>query len=64
MGIIVDRLFEQSRMSLAELVSKTGLGEERVEAIIAGRWLASPTERKVSGDVFQVPMDEIDWDTR
>ncbi len=61
MRITVDRLFEQSELSLAEVVSRSGLGQERIEAIIAGRWLPSPSERKAIADVLQVSVDGVDW---
>ena len=57
----VDRLFEESKMSLDDLVSKTGLTRQRVEAIITGRWLASPAERERIANAFQVAVDDIDW---
>ncbi|MDP6447505.1 MAG: hypothetical protein QGG36_24475 [Pirellulaceae bacterium] len=61
MGATIDRLFEQSTIPLEDLISHTGLAEERVKAILEGRWLPSPKERELLAAAFNVTVDDVDW---
>lgn len=61
MRATVDRLLEQSNFSLDDLVAKTALNKERVKAIISGRWLPSPAERKAIATALGVNVDDVDW---
>ncbi len=61
MSKTVDKLFEQANVTVKEVAAKIGLDPQRVQAICRGRWLASPQERQLIADVFDVSVDEIDW---
>jgi lambda repressor-like predicted transcriptional regulator len=57
----VDYLFEQSGFAIEDLAERAGLPLERVEAIVVGRWLPSPTDRKRIAEAFGVTPEEISW---
>ena len=57
----VDRILEESGIGIARLTEESGLSRDRVEAIVAGRWLPSPVERGRIAAVLQLPVDQIDW---
>lgn len=57
----VAELCEQQNVSLADLVSRSGLDEGRVTAIILGRWTPSPGERQKIAAAFSLPADQIAW---
>ena len=57
----VAELSEQQKISMADLVSRTGLDESRITAILLGRWTPSPAERQKIAGVFGVPYTEIAW---
>lgn len=61
MRATADRLLEQSGFSLDDLVGKTALNKERVKAIISGRWLPSPAERKAIAAALGVNVKDVDW---
>jgi transcriptional regulator with XRE-family HTH domain len=44
-----------------ELAAKAGLDEQRVLAIVLGRWTPSPQERDRIAAVFSVTRDDIVW---
>jgi len=49
------------KITLDGLIEKTGLEENRVKAILLGRWTPSPAERKKIAAAFEVSVDEITW---
>ena len=57
----IDRLFEESGLSEDDLVTRSGLTKQRVEAIMMGRWLPSPKERKAMASALSVEESEVDW---
>lgn len=57
----VDRLVEQNGMTIAEIALRSGLSEERVEAIVDGRWLSSPEERAMMAVGLGCEVDDVDW---
>ncbi|MBI3863491.1 MAG: helix-turn-helix transcriptional regulator [Planctomycetia bacterium] len=57
----VAELCEQHQVTLAELVTRSGLDDNRVAAIIMGRWTPSPAERQKIAAVFSLTSDEIAW---
>jgi len=57
----VAELCELHTVTLPELVTRCGLDESRVAAIIMGRWTPSPAERQKIAAVFNVPPGEIAW---
>ncbi len=57
----VDVVLEELAWSLDDLATKCGLPIDRVEAIVDGRWLASPQERQSIASAIGMPADKISW---
>ena len=57
----VAELCEQQKISMADLVERTGLDETRIAAIVEGRWTPSPVERRKIAEVFHVTVEQISW---
>lgn len=51
----------QRGVSSEELVARSGLDAQRVEAILLGRWTPSPSERQKVAAALEVPIDDIVW---
>ena len=57
----VDELCRAHQMDYRQLAEKAGLGEQRVLAIVLGRWTPSPAERDKVAAVFGLARDQITW---
>lgn len=57
----VDELCAQHRIDYKELADKSGLDEQRVLAIVLGRWTPSPAERDKIAGVFGLTRAQITW---
>jgi transcriptional regulator with XRE-family HTH domain len=57
----VDELCVQSQLTHQQLAAKAGLDEQRVLAIVLGRWTPSPQERDKIAAVFGLTRDQIVW---
>ena len=57
----VDVLLETTGLMIEDLAERSGLPEERVEAIALGRWTPSPQERLRIAEAFDVPVDDVAW---
>jgi transcriptional regulator with XRE-family HTH domain len=57
---VVD-LCRDHQITLEELVARSGLEQDRVMAIVAGRWTPSPAERQKIAAVFGVAVDDVAW---
>lgn len=57
----VDELCVLHRIDYKELATKAGLDEQRVLAIVLGRWTPSPSERDKVAAVFGLNRDQIAW---
>ncbi|HLN31235.1 MAG TPA: helix-turn-helix transcriptional regulator [Gemmataceae bacterium] len=57
----VDDLCAQSQIDYRQLAEKAGLDEQRVLAIVLGRWTPSPAERDQVAGVFGLSRDQISW---
>jgi transcriptional regulator with XRE-family HTH domain len=57
----VDVLCQQQGLTVAQLAEKSGLDEQRVLAIVLGRWTPSPAERDRIAAVFGLTRDRIAW---
>ncbi len=57
----VQQLCEEKGIDYKELAERSGLDEQRVLAIILGRWTPSPTERDQVAAVFGITRDQITW---
>ena len=54
-------LCEQHRIDARQLAEKAGLDEQRVVAIVLGRWTPSPAERDKIAAVFGLTREQITW---
>jgi hypothetical protein len=57
----VGELCEQHRIDPKQLAEKAGLDEQRVLAIVLGRWTPSPAERDKVAAVFGLTRDQVTW---
>ena len=57
----IDRILEEIGLQGSQLAQSAGLPTERVEAIIDGRWLASPQDRARIAAALKLSVDQIDW---
>jgi hypothetical protein len=57
----VDDLCALHKINVKQLAALAGLDEQRVLAIVLGRWTPSPDERDKVAAVFGVTRDEIAW---
>jgi transcriptional regulator with XRE-family HTH domain len=57
----VQQLCEEKGIDHKELAERSGLDEQRVLAIILGRWTPSPAERDNVAAVFGTTRDQISW---
>ncbi|HIF31022.1 MAG: helix-turn-helix transcriptional regulator [Pirellulaceae bacterium] len=64
MALGVAELCQQHELTFDDLVSRSGLDDNKVRAILLGRWTPSPAERKRIADVFEVAVDEVVWGHR
>jgi hypothetical protein len=57
----VDDLCREHQLDCRQLAEKAGLDEQRVLAIVLGRWTPSPSERDKVAAVFGLTKDQITW---
>lgn len=57
----IDLIIEDRRITLEELAAASQLGENRVLAIVSGRWTPSPGEREKMAAALGVTAAEISW---
>jgi hypothetical protein len=57
----VEQLCLEHGLDAKQLAAKAGLDEQRVLAIVLGRWTPSPTERDKVAGVFGLTRDQIAW---
>jgi transcriptional regulator with XRE-family HTH domain len=57
----VDELCAEHGIDARQLAERSGLDEQRVFAIVLGRWTPSPTERDRIAGVFGLTRDQILW---
>jgi hypothetical protein len=57
----VDELCREHQLDYRQLAEKAGLEEQRVLAIVLGRWTPSPGERDKVAAVFGLARDQITW---
>ena len=57
----VEELCVQHRLDYKQVAERAGLDEQRVLAIVLGRWTPSPEERDRIAAVFGLTRDQIAW---
>ncbi len=57
----VELLCQSHQIDAAELARRAGLEEQRVAAIILGRWTPAPQERDKIAQVFGLAREQISW---
>lgn len=57
----VDDLCGQHQLDYRQLAEKAALDEQRVLAIVLGRWTPSPAERDRIAAVFGLTREQIAW---
>jgi hypothetical protein len=60
----VDDLCREHRLDYKQLAAKAGLDEQRVLAIVLGRWTPSPAERDKVAAAFGLTREQISWGHR
>lgn len=57
----VAELCVQQQMTVDQLAEQSGLDNQRVLAIVMGRWTPKPEERQKIAKVFDVSIEEVAW---
>jgi transcriptional regulator with XRE-family HTH domain len=57
----VEQLCIDSGIDVRELAERSGVDEQRVLAIVLGRWTPSPQERDRIAGVFGLTRDQVTW---
>lgn len=57
----VAELCEAENLTIEQLAEKTGLEQQRLLAILLGRWTPSPTERETVARALDVTIADITW---
>jgi hypothetical protein len=57
----VDQLCAEHSLNARQLAERSGVDEQRVVAIVLGRWTPSPQERDAIAAVFGLTRDQIAW---
>jgi transcriptional regulator with XRE-family HTH domain len=57
----IEELCFSQRLTPGELAERAGLDEQRVLAIVLGRWTPSPEERDKVAGVFGLTREQIAW---
>ena len=57
----VDQLCVEHRIEARQLAERSGVDEQRVTAIVLGRWTPSPDERDRIAAVFGLTRGQIAW---
>jgi transcriptional regulator with XRE-family HTH domain len=57
----VDQLCAEHQIDYRQVADRAGLDEQRVLAIVLGRWTPSPAERDRVAGVFGLTRDQVSW---
>ena len=57
----IDELCLEFKLDVRQLAERSGLDEQRVTAIVLGRWTPSPQERDAIAAVFGLTREQIAW---
>jgi transcriptional regulator with XRE-family HTH domain len=58
---MLDQLCLEHGLDARQLAAKSGVDEQRVMAILLGRWTPSPEDRDKIAAVFGIARDQIGW---
>ena len=57
----IDHLCAEHGIDARQLAERSGVDEQRILAIVMGRWTPSPQERDALAAVFALTRDQIVW---
>ena len=57
----LDALCVRQKIDVGQLAERSGVDEQRVLAIVLGRWTPSPQERDAIAAVFGLTREQIAW---
>jgi hypothetical protein len=57
----IDQLCVEHQIDVRQLSERSGLDEQRVTAIVLGRWTPAPDERDAIAAVFGLTREQIAW---
>ena len=57
----VEQLCLEHRIDARLLAERSGVDEQRIVAILLGRWTPSPQDRDAIANVFGLTRDQISW---
>jgi transcriptional regulator with XRE-family HTH domain len=57
----VDQLCREHQLDHRQLAERVGMDEQRVLAIVLGRWTPSPAERDAVARVFGLTREQVAW---
>jgi|TARA_B100000809_G_scaffold209518_1_gene212507 transcriptional regulator with XRE-family HTH domain len=57
----IDELCKEHKLTVQDLIEKTGIDDHRVMAICMSRWTPSPEDRKKIAEAFELEVDDITW---
>jgi transcriptional regulator with XRE-family HTH domain len=57
----IDQLCAEHGLDARQLAERSGLDEQRILAIVLGRWTPSPQERDAVAGVFGLTRDQVAW---
>jgi transcriptional regulator with XRE-family HTH domain len=57
----IEQLCVEHGVDARQLAQRCGLDEQRVAAIVLGRWTPSPQERDAIAAVFGLTRDQVGW---
>jgi hypothetical protein len=60
-GKHIREIVQEQQISIADLAARAELDEQRVLAIVLGRWTPSPAERDRLAAVFGLTRDQVIW---
>jgi transcriptional regulator with XRE-family HTH domain len=57
----VERIIEETGITLAQLAERARIDERRTQAIVDGRWTPSPAERDRIAAALGLKVEDISW---
>ena len=57
----IDQLCTEAGIDARQLAERSGVDEQRVVAIVLGRWTPSPEDRDAIAGVFGLKREQIAW---